>query len=203
MPGPETQTDPHYWLAELATRTAPELRAYLSRFSQNLADIEDWMQEALLRVCAASMDRDLLEPRAYLFRTARNVALGRLEHRRVRYAARFDLELISRQRHEPRPVHRLAQTEQDVATLLQVIEGLPERCREAFVLCKVHGFSHREIAEIMQVSVSTVEKHLVKALRLCRAILVGEPSTSGSPLQPGAAGDATAADRRGTRVEKA
>ena len=39
-------------------------------------------------------------------------------------------------------------------------------------MCKFDGFSHKEIAEILGISVSTVEKHLVKGLRLCRAHLL-------------------------------
>ena len=42
------------WLARLAEENAQALRAFLSSYSQNPADIDDWIQEALLRVFAAS-----------------------------------------------------------------------------------------------------------------------------------------------------
>jgi RNA polymerase sigma-70 factor (ECF subfamily) len=43
---------------------------------------------------------------------------------------------------------------------------LPPKCREAFELRKFGELSQREIAQRMQLSESTVEKHLVKALRV-------------------------------------
>lgn len=162
----------HAWLADLVARHGRELRGYLARFAQGSADIDDWLQESLLRLCAASLDREVAEPRAYLFRIARNVALGRIEHRKVRDAARLDLEMTARARSESPPMHQVAQTGRDVQQLHDAIERLPERCREVFVLCKIHGFAHREIADILGISVSTVEKHLAKGLKLCRALLL-------------------------------
>lgn len=51
--------------------------------------------------------------------------------------------------------------------LAQLVEQLPPQCRKVFTLRKIHGFSNDTIAKQMGLSVSTVEKHLVKALRLC------------------------------------
>ena len=48
----------------------------------------------------------------------------------------------------------------------RAIETLPPQCRRVFVLCRVHERSIGEIAEEMELSVSTVEKHLAKALLL-------------------------------------
>jgi len=165
----------HGWLEALAQRHGSELRGYLSRFAQGSADIEDWVQEAFLRVCAAGLDRELECPRAYLFRVARNVALGRLEHRKVRYAARFDIEMADRARVERPPAHVTAQSDHDTRRLRAAIERLPARCRETFVLCKLHGFSQKEASTILGISVSTVEKHLARGLKLCRAMLLGGP----------------------------
>ncbi len=170
--------DANGWLSELAADHAADLRIYLSRFSSNPADLDDWIQEAFLRCCAASKSQELHEPRAYLFRTARNLAFSKLKHRKIRRDARHVLDLTARQRTEHPPLHRIAQTDQDVSQLRQAIESLPKRCREAFVLCKLHGFTHLEIADILNISISTVEKHLVKGLRLCRAHMIKEVQTT-------------------------
>ncbi|WP_191621429.1 RNA polymerase sigma factor [Marinihelvus fidelis] len=175
---------PHDWLAELVARHGPGLRAYLSRFAQSSADVEDWVQEALLKVCAAGLDREIDNPRAYLFSVARNVALGRLEHRRVRFSARFDLELAARTRSEAPPVHEAAQTDRDVRQLRAAIERLPARCREVFVLCKIHGFSQKETSQILGISTSTIEKHLSRGLKQCRAMLLGEAAQDAATPAP-------------------
>ena len=47
----------------------------------------------------------------------------------------------------------------------RVLSMLPPKCRQAFELRKFDGLSQREIAARMGISQSTVEKHLIKALR--------------------------------------
>jgi RNA polymerase sigma-70 factor (family 1) len=54
------------------------------------------------------------------------------------------------------------------ARLQQLIAQLPDKCREAFLLSRYHGLSYREVAEKLQISVNTVEKHIGKALRMLR-----------------------------------
>lgn len=180
---PAGERDVRAWLEQLVARHGTELRGYLARFSQGSADIEDWVQEAFLRVCAAGMDRDLECPRAYLFTVARNVALGRLAHRKVRHAARFDIEMVDRARAEDPPVHIVAQSDFDTRRLRAAIERLPPRCRETFVLCKLHGFSQQEASNILGISTSTIEKHLSQGLKRCRAMLLGEsiPADTAEP----------------------
>ncbi len=49
--------------------------------------------------------------------------------------------------------------------------ALPERSREAFLLQRQHGLSYGEIAATMGISVSTVEKHMIRALAALREAL--------------------------------
>ena len=45
-----------------------------------------------------------------------------------------------------------------------VIETLPERCREVFLLSRFEGLKNREIAEKLNISTTAVEKHISKAI---------------------------------------
>lgn len=49
--------------------------------------------------------------------------------------------------------------------LESAILGLPDKCREVFVLSKQHGLTYDEIAKALNVSVKTVEKHISTGLR--------------------------------------
>ena len=49
-----------------------------------------------------------------------------------------------------------------------VIEQLPQKCREVFLLSRFNNLSHQAIADQLNISVSTVEKHIVKALKIVR-----------------------------------
>jgi RNA polymerase sigma-70 factor (ECF subfamily) len=51
------------------------------------------------------------------------------------------------------------------------VDRLPPLCRRVFVLRKVYRLSHDEIAEVLGVSHSTIEKHVAKGLLRCRDYL--------------------------------
>ncbi len=55
--------------------------------------------------------------------------------------------------------------------ITNTINQLPAACREAFVLSRYEEKSYKEIAEILSVSVNTVEKHIGKALKKLREVL--------------------------------
>lgn len=55
------------------------------------------------------------------------------------------------------------------ARLQRSIQSLPDRCREVFLLNRYEGLSYKSIAQKLHISVNTVEKHIVKALRILRS----------------------------------
>jgi RNA polymerase sigma-70 factor (ECF subfamily) len=54
----------------------------------------------------------------------------------------------------------------------KVIESLPEKCRYAFALSRYEQKTYNEIAEIMEISVKTVENQISKALRILRSAML-------------------------------
>ena len=53
----------------------------------------------------------------------------------------------------------------------EAIASLPEKCRHVYLLRKVHGMAHQEIADRLGISLSTVEKHLRMGVLSCRDYL--------------------------------
>ena len=49
----------------------------------------------------------------------------------------------------------------------EAVAELAPQCRQVYLLRKVHGLSHKEIAVHLGIAVSTVEKHLMKAIEQC------------------------------------
>lgn len=144
------------------------LGRFIARYVKSSHDIEDVVQEAFLRSYAANLNSDLEHPKAFLYQTARNVALDQLDRASTRLESYLeDLELgdvlidtVSAEEHA-------AQQEQ-FAIFCKATERLPLQCRRAFILRKVYGLSHREIAEQLGISTSTVEKHLAAGILRCR-----------------------------------
>ena len=134
---------------------------------------EDAVQEAFVRIWK---HRDVWTSRGsaggYLYRITRNAALdARRRARNVPNAAR-DLPLHVLPASPPTPhddfVSRRLQAEVAAA-----VGSLPERRREVFVLARVHGLSHAEIAESMEISAQTVANHMSAALQELREKLSG------------------------------
>lgn len=62
--------------------------------------------------------------------------------------------------------------DKDIAVQIEkAIEALPDRCREIFYSCYVEGKSHKEVAENLGISLSTVDNQIYKALKVLRSTL--------------------------------
>jgi len=71
--------------------------------------------------------------------------------------------------HEPEAVESLIAWKEVQSHLDDILALLPEKCREVYVLCKIEGRSHEEVAKMLNLSKSTVSNHITKASRIVRA----------------------------------
>lgn len=119
--------------------------------------------------------RDRLELRGrlkpYLYTAVRNRALKQLRSERVRARAHAG---AAQAEYSPAMGRSAIAADEDLnaseltAIVRATLDALPERPREAFLLARQHGLSHAEIARVMDIAVSTVEKHVVRAMRTLR-----------------------------------
>ena len=63
---------------------------------------------------------------------------------------------------------RAAAVREQLQQVESALNGLPRKCRRAFLLHRTRHLSYQQIADEMGVSVSTVEKHMIRALGQCR-----------------------------------
>lgn len=143
----------------------PELRGFANRRLGNHAEAEDVVQEAFLRFQRVQTDRVIENPNGFLFRTIENLVIDRLRRRRIDPGPAKDGELqdspstITHLTPEDHATHK-----DELAQLLKIVSKLPRRWREVFLLSRVEGMTHAEIAKALGISKSTVEKHMVRAL---------------------------------------
>ncbi|MCF5055283.1 RNA polymerase subunit sigma, partial [Pseudomonas syringae] len=57
---------------------------------------------------------------------------------------------------------------QRLAMLERALAELPPACRDSFLLRKLEGMTHLQIAEHLSISRPLVEKHIVNAMKHCR-----------------------------------
>src|SRR5262245_33344270 len=73
------------WLIDQVLPHEAALRGYLTRFLASAADVADVIQDTYAKLLALgeAEQRRIASPQAYLFTTARNLALDRLRHTRT------------------------------------------------------------------------------------------------------------------------
>ncbi len=143
------------------------LRGWLRARFPSLPDHDDLVQDSFLRVLRARSESPIANVKSFLFSTARNLALNHLRHRRHSHPAGMGETdpsgVLDERTDTPETVARA----QEIEILQQALQSLPERCREAFVLRRLHGLSQKEIAARLGISEKTVENQCVLALRRC------------------------------------
>ncbi len=117
-------------------------------------------------------------PRAYLFRTAHNLAMDQLTKQSTewKYRTHHDIPIETR---SPGPSpESITESRERLQLIANAINELPAPCRQAFILNKIHHMPHAEIALHLQVSKSMIEKHLMRALAHCRDRVHDQKATS-------------------------
>jgi RNA polymerase sigma-70 factor (ECF subfamily) len=135
------------------------------RDPQRAADIAQDVYIRLIRIRGRTRIRD---EKAFLFMVATN--LVRDEARRVRanvVTGQIDSNVINLPGVEPSP-ERVVESRQALKVLFESIGQLKPQYRQALVLHRFGGMSYPQIAVEMGLSVSTVEKYIIRALRYFR-----------------------------------
>ncbi|WEK45159.1 MAG: RNA polymerase sigma factor [Candidatus Andeanibacterium colombiense] len=143
-----------------------ELAAFLTRRVGDPALAADLTQEAYLRAAGLPDNATLLNPRAWLFATARNLVIDHARRAKLRHAAGEDA--LAGIADECPAADAVLLAREELAVLAAAVEALPPRTREVFRLHKYEGRSYSEIAEQLGIAKNTVMVHMVKALALCR-----------------------------------
>lgn len=178
------------WLAENVLPHERDLRLWLKRYVGNVADVDDVIQESFAVLISLEKFDHIHSPRNYLFTVAKSVVLQGLRRARVVPIETLgELDRLDIQADAESP-EKYASTMQELRLIGKQISQLPRKCKEAFVMRKVHGIAQRDIARRMGISENTVEKHIGKALRLLSDAVASE------------AADTVNADKRKTRLEQ-
>jgi RNA polymerase sigma-70 factor (ECF subfamily) len=164
------------------------LRARLRRLCPPGFDIDNLVAESLARAYTAKDIERITAGRSYLFTIARNLLIDSARRDTI-ISLDFVADLDTLRSDDSMEAALSARDE--LRRLQAIIETLPPQCRRVFLLRRVHDLSFKAIAEQMSLSVSTVEKHLAKAVMLvARALSESEEdsferATHRSAGQPG------------------
>lgn len=149
-----------------------ELLNFCARVLKDRDAAADLVQEAYVRFLGARHSGGAIaNPRALLFRTTRNLLVD--QHRRAEVRRHVSLDTLTELEHPAAPGHlqpdEILAFGQYAQAVQAAIEGLPPRCREAFILNRFEGLSHQEVADTMGISRNMVAQHVIRAVLVCKA----------------------------------
>lgn len=144
-----------------------ELQTYLTQKLRDGETAADLTQEAFLRFAeqGPAGTAAVAQPRAYLYRTAHNLAVDhvrRQQRERTDPTAPDDMAGIADDLPSP---ERAAAAHSDISTVRGALLELPERTRQVFALARIEGLTYAEVARRLQISDSSVQKHLARAIK--------------------------------------
>ncbi|MGV1793360.1 RNA polymerase sigma factor [Rhizobium sp. A37_96] len=129
----------------------------------NAADV---VQDVFAAVWSRAMEHITLTP-AYLSRATQYMAISqfRAEQRHERILGGLREEQYAPPVIQP---DQIVAARQEVRQLQTAIAGLPERTRQVFLLNRLHNCTYDEIAFALNISYSTVEREIARALLACK-----------------------------------
>ncbi len=153
-------------LSKIFVSYSASLKHFISRIVRS-EDIEDIIQETFVRSYEADLKQEIQYARSYMLKTAKNLALNHV----AKWDNKFNHSIEDFT--EP-PVELITPSFETVFEIKErfllfckATEQLSPCVRKSFILKKVYGLSQKEISQHLNLSQSTVEKHVAKGLLSC------------------------------------
>lgn len=150
--------------ASLATELRPALVSYFRRKCGNREEAEDLAQDVLLRMLGRNQWASVEHARGYVFRAAANRWLDR-QRRSLTHGTHVEWnDEAFPGLNEGITPECVSIDGQELDVVASALMELNERTRDVFMLVRLEHMKHSVVAGMLGISVSAVEKHLVKAL---------------------------------------
>lgn len=171
---------------ELITQSFLSFKKALIKIVREIIDdpveVEDILQETYIKSFEANNKRTIRSPKAYMVKTARNLALNHIASSSAKYSSTDVNDMQSICSNAPL-VDEQVEIEKKFKLYCDAIQSLPVNCRRVFVLKQVYGMSQKEIAHRLSISEKTVEYHMGKGLYKCRKYMEAGYSSTASVVE--------------------
>ena len=162
-------------LARLDARVRGPRVVFVLRRRFSRAEAEDLTQEVFLRMVGRGGADAPYNPDVYVFQVAANLLRDRARRGASHHVddhtsldAPSEVLADGLKGHpalvEDRGPERVLLAQESLAEAMRALDELGERTRHIYILHRLEKMRHKEIAELLGLSVSAVEKHIIRAL---------------------------------------
>ncbi len=170
--GPAARSGPSDPLLEIYLERRANLVRFFAARAGSMTLAEDLAQELYIKIATRDREAAIIEnPVALIYRVATNVMLDRARGesrsgvrdaawRQINHAS-IGTDDVS----EAPAADEVTASRQRLRQLVEAVDELPPQMQRAFRLHKLEGHSHADTAQIMGLSVKSIEKHISAALK--------------------------------------
>ncbi|WP_424688037.1 MAG: RNA polymerase sigma factor [Halarcobacter ebronensis] len=138
-----------------------ELVYYVQRMVGDKDRAKDVIQEAYSRLLYVNKSSNIDNERAYLYKTSRNIVIDQSRKEKNSSETLYEEEEHSIPQEE-QPQEQVVQSNQ-YEQMMKIVQSLPPKCQQAFILHVIEGYSRKEISSKMGISIAAVEKNILRA----------------------------------------
>lgn len=155
----------------LFTSHYDELCSFIARKLGQSADAEEIAQDTFHNFLKLDDSAHIENPRAFLYKTANNLALNRI--RKYGRHEAYVQTVHEDDNHTP-TVEREVFAQRDIDLLEKQLNKLPTLTKDIFLMNRMDSMSYSEISKELNISDSSVQKHMMKALKFLRNVFEEE-----------------------------
>lgn len=145
------------------TKYYNELVYYVQRMIGDKEKSRDLIQETYMKTIEKSKKINIKNERAFLYKVARNLVVDKARKKQKVFKVEYEESThFIPKKEQPEEIVLINSRDED---LKKIIETLPSRSKQAFVLHIMKGYSRQEIAQIMGISVNAVQKHITRGTK--------------------------------------
>ena len=142
---------------------APRLLRFFRGHTSEQEEAADLLQETFARLACSKAPAELRSPEAYLQRIAANLLKDRFRETRTR-PVHLDISVMDIADASVADADAFLEKRELLVRFDKALLGLRPRTRDVFLRHRVDGLTYAEIARDAGLSVSAVEKHMMKAI---------------------------------------
>jgi RNA polymerase sigma factor (sigma-70 family) len=167
-------------IEELFRLQRPSLIRFAMSRINDKSEAEDIVQDAFIRFQNRYTAQEVLAPEALLVRITTNLVIDKFREKSTRsaredawakfYTAGADMALSTAESVDPA---RILSAKQQVEKAIGVLNNMPEKTRKIFLLHRFEGLTHSEVSLRTNIPKSTIEKHMIRAIRALSKIKRG------------------------------